>query len=82
MERRPFAYEECLVAPAALLAVAAAAVSFTQPVSAQDNMLDTIKKRGKLQVGFATFVPWAMRDKVDVVHRADNQLELKWAKVN
>jgi len=46
-----------------MFAVAAAAVSFTQPVFAQDNMLDTIKKRGKLQVGFATFVPWAMRDK-------------------
>ena len=27
-------------------------------------------------------IPWAMRDKVDVVHRADNQLELKWAKAN
>jgi len=29
----------------------------------QDNLIDTIKKRGKLQVGFASFVPWAMRDK-------------------
>ncbi|MBC7608658.1 MAG: transporter substrate-binding domain-containing protein [Polaromonas sp.] len=30
---------------------------------AQDNTIDTIKKRGKLQVGFGSFVPWAMRDK-------------------
>lgn len=29
----------------------------------QDNLIDTIKKRGKLQVGFSSFVPWAMRDK-------------------
>lgn len=29
----------------------------------QDNLIDTIKKRGKLQVGFASFLPWAMRDK-------------------
>jgi len=29
----------------------------------QDNLIETIKARGKLQVGFATFLPWAMRDK-------------------
>jgi polar amino acid transport system substrate-binding protein len=29
----------------------------------QDNLIDTIKKRGKLQVGFASFLPWAVRDK-------------------
>jgi len=29
----------------------------------QDNLLDTIKKRGKLQVGFSSFLPWAIRDK-------------------
>ena len=29
----------------------------------QDNLMDIIKKRGKIQVGFASFVPWAMRDK-------------------
>ena len=29
----------------------------------QDNLIDTIKKRGKLQVGFGSFLPWAMRDK-------------------
>ena len=45
------------------LAVVAAAVAFAPPVFAQDNAVDAIKKRGKLQVGFVTFVPWAMRDK-------------------
>lgn len=30
---------------------------------AQENAIDAIKKRGKLQVGFGSFVPWAMRDK-------------------
>lgn len=39
------------------------ALAWVQPVSAQENLVDTIKKRGKLQVGFSSFVPWAMRDK-------------------
>ncbi|BCO28411.1 L-cystine-binding protein FliY [Rhodoferax lithotrophicus] len=34
-----------------------------QASAQQDNQIDTIKKRGKLQVGFGSFVPWAMRDK-------------------
>lgn len=46
-----------------MMALAFAAVAVSQPVMAQDNLVDTIKKRGKLQVGFGTFVPWAMRDK-------------------
>jgi polar amino acid transport system substrate-binding protein len=29
----------------------------------QNNLIDTIKKRGKLQVGFGSFLPWAVRDK-------------------
>jgi polar amino acid transport system substrate-binding protein len=29
----------------------------------QDNLIDMIKKRGKLQVGFGSFLPWAIRDK-------------------
>ncbi|MES2977338.1 MAG: transporter substrate-binding domain-containing protein [Pseudomonadota bacterium] len=36
---------------------------WSQPAVAQENLIDTIKKRGKLQVGFGSFVPWAMRDK-------------------
>ncbi|OJY34019.1 MAG: amino acid ABC transporter substrate-binding protein [Rhizobiales bacterium 65-9] len=29
----------------------------------QGKMIEQVKKRGKLQVGMASFVPWAMRDK-------------------
>ncbi len=32
-------------------------------VAQQENMIEAIKSRGKLQVGFGSFVPWAMRDK-------------------
>ena len=40
------------------------ALSALSPAQAQqDPLLETIKKRGKLQVGFSSFVPWAMRDK-------------------
>jgi len=39
------------------------ALVWSAPTHAQDNLIDTIKKRGKLTVGFGTFVPWAMRDK-------------------
>ena len=28
-----------------------------------ESVIETIKKRGKLKVGMATFVPWAMRNK-------------------
>jgi hypothetical protein len=39
-------------------------LSALSPAQAQqDNLLETVKKRGKLQVGFSSFVPWAMRDK-------------------
>ena len=34
-----------------------------QALAQQDNTIDTIKKRGKLVVGFGSFIPWAMRDK-------------------
>lgn len=45
----------------AALLIAAACL---QPAQAQqENMVDTIKSRGKLLVGFSSFVPWAMRDK-------------------
>jgi polar amino acid transport system substrate-binding protein len=32
-------------------------------VAQQDNLIDTVKKRGKIQVGFGSFLPWAIRDK-------------------
>lgn len=46
---------------AATLAVAAIATS-AAPVAAQ-GLTEEILQRGKLRVGMATFVPWAMRDK-------------------
>ena len=45
------------------LLLAASLLLAPGPAIAQDNLLDTIKKRGKLQVGYGSFVPWAMRDK-------------------
>jgi polar amino acid transport system substrate-binding protein len=48
----------------ASLAVAAGMIFAADAALAQqDNLIDTIKKRGKLQVGFASFLPWAIRDK-------------------
>ena len=53
-------FRRIFAAGAALLVAMLAA----QPVFAQqENLVDTIKKRGKLQAGFSSFVPWAMRDK-------------------
>ena len=45
-----------------IAAMLLAALVWVQPAGAEENLIDTIKKRGKLQVGFASFVPWAMRD--------------------
>ena len=44
-------------------AVALLSMTWIAPAQAQENLVDTIKKRGKLQVGIGAFVPWAMRDK-------------------
>ena len=50
------------LAVAAALAVTSFAGS-TAPAAAEgDSVLIDIQKRGKLRVGMATFVPWAMRD--------------------
>ncbi|MEO8855356.1 MAG: transporter substrate-binding domain-containing protein [Burkholderiaceae bacterium] len=46
-----------------VFALALATLMTAQPSVAQDNSIAAIKQRGKLRVGFATFVPWAMRDK-------------------
>ena len=43
--------------------LAASVLLASAPANAQGNMLETIKKRGKLQVGYGSFVPWALRDK-------------------
>ena len=42
-------------------AVAVTSVAATAPAMAE-GLLEEIQKRGKLRVGMATFVPWAMRD--------------------
>ncbi len=48
----------------ALAAVAApAAAQDAQQALAQGSVIETIKQRGSMRVGMATFVPWAMRDK-------------------
>lgn len=44
---------------AALICIAAGA----GPADAQGSLIDGIKKRGRMQVAFGTFVPWAVRDK-------------------
>ena len=49
---------------AALGAVVLASMACVLPAAAQqDNMIDTVKAHGKLQVGFSSFGPGAMRDK-------------------
>jgi polar amino acid transport system substrate-binding protein len=47
---------------AALIAGGAAAQSTRQGL-AKESVVETIKKRGVLNIGLSTFVPWAMRDK-------------------
>jgi polar amino acid transport system substrate-binding protein len=68
---------------ASLMAAAPAA----QQPAAPPNLVDTIKRRGKLIVGMASFVPWAMRDtkndwigfEIDVAKKlaADMEVELE-----
>ena len=46
------------------LPVVLGALLCAPPLHAQQtNLIDSIKAKGKLQVGFGSFVPWAMRDK-------------------
>lgn len=45
------------------MAVALIANAIPTPAAAQQNLIETIKRKGKLQVAFGSFVPWAMRDK-------------------
>ena len=47
----------------ALVALAVSAVGHGQGAKAQDTIIDQVMKRGTLNVGMATFVPWSMRDK-------------------
>ena len=50
---------------AVIAAIVGAATVFAQgtQASAQDSAIDDIMRRGTLNVGLATFVPWSMRDK-------------------
>jgi polar amino acid transport system substrate-binding protein len=47
----------------AALALAVGLSGAVQQAAAQDAAIDQIMERGQLNVGMATFVPWAMRDK-------------------
>lgn len=69
----------------AILAVlAVSALGFVAPASAQDSTIDQIMRRGTLNVGLATFVPWSMRDKegeligfeIDVATRLAEDLDV------
>ncbi len=51
------------LAALAMIAVAVAATAPSGKSSAQDKVIDDILRRGALNVGLATFVPWSMRDK-------------------
>lgn len=70
-----------------ILALALAALCAALPARAQtpDSAIETMKKRGSMMVGMATFVPWAMRDEqgklvgfeVDVATKLAKDLDLK-----
>ncbi len=51
------------VTAAAFLSPLVATAQGTQQALSKESVLETIKKRGTLKVGMATFVPWAMRNK-------------------
>ena len=70
-----------------ILAVAILAAMVMAPAtqaSAQDSTIDEIMRRGTLNVGLATFVPWSMRDKegeligfeIDVAKRLAEDLDV------
>jgi polar amino acid transport system substrate-binding protein len=72
---------------AAAIMAGFAAVPAAAQSAAPANLIDTIKRRGKLIVGMASFVPWAMRDtkndwigfEIDVAKKlaADLEVELE-----
>jgi polar amino acid transport system substrate-binding protein len=51
------------LAAVAAFAPARAPAQETQQALAAGSVIETIKQRGAIRVGMATFVPWAMRDK-------------------
>ena len=46
-----------------MLFVATAVAGEAQKQLTSESVIQTIMKRGKIKVGMATFVPWAMRNK-------------------
>jgi polar amino acid transport system substrate-binding protein len=78
-----------LAAVAALLAIGIVTPTevSAQPAAAPASVIDTVKRRNKLIVGMASFVPWALRNtkdewigfEIDVAKRlaADMQVELE-----
>ena len=52
-----------VVATGLFMAASNAMADETRQALSSDSGIETIKKRGSLRVGMATFVPWAMRDK-------------------
>ena len=54
----------CTVVAAGLfMAASSTMANETRQALSSESVIETIKKRGSLRVGMATFVPWAMRDK-------------------
>lgn len=84
-------FKSIKTAMAGVVALGFIAAAAPTPVMAQQgaqpNLIDTIKRRGKLIVGMASFVPWAMRDtknewigfEIDVAKKlaADMEVELE-----
>src|SRR6202035_4290812 len=51
------------VASAAIMILGLTASGALAQQADQPKLIEQIKKRGKINVGMSTFVPWAMRDK-------------------
>jgi polar amino acid transport system substrate-binding protein len=70
---------------AAAILAGFAAVPAAAQTAAPPNLIDSIKRRGKIIVGMASFVPWAMRDtkndwigfEIDVARKLAGDLEVE-----
>ncbi len=73
------------LAAATFAAPVAATANETQQALASESVIETIKQRGVIRVGMATFVPWAMRDKngdligfeIDVAKKLASDMEVE-----
>ena len=57
------AAQRALVCAAAALSLVVGAAGPASRAEAQDSAIDDVQRRGVMNVGMSTFVPWAMRDK-------------------